>query len=267
MIKILFYICLVFCFYSSNGLAQTKPNPDRKKPLEITADDSLEWHRNELYFKANKNVRAIQGETKLFSDILIAKYRDSENSGMEIYTIKADGNVQIILSQSKAYGDKAIYNIDKGFAIMRGNNLRLVSKDQTITARDKFRYWVNEGRLEAIGNAKAVRLGDTLEANKIIAIFKENKQGKRVLKTLEALGNVVITTPNEVLTGERAIYQATTNIAEIHENVKITRGLNVLEGSSAQVNLATNVSKIFGGNGEKGRVRGTFYPNSKTIRK
>ncbi len=259
MIKII----LAFCLFIPSALAQ---NPDSNKPLEITADDSLEWHRNELYFKAKKNVRASQGQTTLISDVITAKYRDNKDGGMKIYMIQANGNVEIISQQSKAYGDKATYDIDKGYAVMTGNNLRLISDDQNVTARDKFKYWVSAQKLEAIGAAKAVRLGDTLEADKIIAIFTKDTQGKQSLKTLEAIGNVVITTPEEVLTGEKATYDSKTNIAQLHENVKITRGPNIIEGVRAQVNLETNISKIFGDNGndggKKSRVRGIFYPKS-----
>ncbi len=83
-----------------------------------------------------------------------------------------------------------------------------------------------------------------------------------MLKTLEAIGNVVITTETEVLRGERGVYNAATNVAELHENVKITRGPNVLEGTKAQVDLDTNISKIFGGAQNGGQVRGVFYPGS-----
>lgn len=241
-------------------------NPDRDKPVEITADESLEWHRNELYFRARKNVKSVQGETTLLSDLLTAKYRDGPQGGMDIYTIQADGQVQIISKDSKAYGDRAVYNVDRGFAVMTGRNLKIVSTDQTVTAQDKFQYWVNAGRLEAIGNAVAVREGDKLEADKLIAVFTNGANGKRELKTLEALGNVVITTPDEVLKGDRALYTAETSMAELHDNVLITRGPNVLEGSRAELNTKTNVSKIFGGvveeDGETGRVRGVFYPGS-----
>ncbi len=265
MIKTIFSFLLILLFYTTSATNAAAQNPDSNKPLEITADDSLEWHRNELYFKAKKNVRAAQGQTTLLSDILIAKYRDSKSDGMDIYIIQANGNVEIISTQSKAYGDKAIYDIDKGYAVMTGKNLRLISDDQNVTARYKFKYWVNAGRLEAIGNAKATRLGDKLEADKIIALFQKDKHGKQTLKTLEAIGNVVITTPDEVITGDRAIYQTSTNIAELHENVKIIRGSNMLKGARAQVNLDTNISKIFGSsndNKQGGRVRGIFYPNS-----
>ncbi len=263
VIRYLFLIFITICFCIPELRAQNGFNPDSKKPLVITADGSLEWHRNDFYFKANKNVKAAQGGTVLFSDVLVAKYDNSKDGSINISTIKADGHVKIKSAQSTAYGDHAVYSISKGYAVMKGKNLRLISKDQTVTARDKFQYWVNEGRLEAIGNAVAVRDGDKLEADKIIATFVQDNKGKRVLKTLEALGSVVITTPDEVLTGNRAIYQADSNIAQLHENVKITRGLNVLEGERAQVNLVTNISKIFGGTAETGgRVRGIFYPGS-----
>ena len=263
-IKYILAILCVYVFCVSNTYAQTNLNLDMDEPLEITADESLEWHRNELYFKAVKNVRAVQGDTTLVSDVILAKYRDGKDSGIDIYEMQADGNVEIISAKSKAYGDKAIYSVDKSYAIMTGKNLRLVSDGQTVRAHDSFKYWVNDGRLEAIGEAVAMRGDDKLEADKIIAIFTEDKAGKRVLKTMEAIGNVVITTPDEILTGGRAIYKTSTNIAELHDNVKITRGNNVLKGKVAQVNMNTNISKIIGGASASsdgtGRVRGIFYP-------
>tara|TARA_R110001592_G_scaffold29350_9_gene106626 strand:- start:43902 stop:44711 length:810 start_codon:yes stop_codon:yes gene_type:complete len=263
MRRLTLFIAVCGAALTTAAYAQNAVNPDRDKPLEITADESLEWHRNELFFQAKKNVRAVQGATTLLSDVLVAKYRESKKSNMEIYNIQATGSVQIISAKSKAYGDKAVYNVDKGFAVMTGRNLRLVSEDQTVTARDKLQYWVNQGRLEAIGRAVAVREGDRVEADKLIAVFLEGADGKRVLKTLEAIGSVVITTPTEVLTGDRARYEAQTNIAELQDNVRITKGPNVLEGARAQVNLETNISKIFGSKDKDGgRVKGVFYPRS-----
>lgn len=243
--------------------AQNTPlNPDRNKPLEITADKSLEWHRTDKFFKALQNVKAKQGDVTLFSDELLARYRESAKSNMEIYHIEATGNVIIDSAKSKAYGDHATYKIDSGLAVMTGKKLRLVSPDQTVTARDRFEYHVTSGKLEAIGKAVAIREGDKLESDRMSASFKENKAGQRILQTLEAKGNVVITTPTEVLTGDYGIYKADTNTAEITGNVKITRGPNVLEGEKAEVDLNTNISKMFGGAEGGGRVRGVFYPGS-----
>ncbi len=255
---------LIFAVVFALGVPAWAQNADRNKPLEITADESLEWNRTDLYFKARKNVKATQGKTSLFTALLTAKYRDGKEGGIDIYTIKADGAVRIVSENSQAYGDHAVYDVDTSYAVMTGDHLRLVSDDQVVTARDKFEYYVSAGRLEAHGQAKAEREGDMLEADKMIALFEQDsKTGRRVLKSLEAIGNVVITTPDEILTGNRAIYSAQTNVAELLEGVVIVRGPNKLQGTRAEVNLETNISKIYGGTpAEGGRVRGVFYPSS-----
>lgn len=261
---VLFFVFGFFVFDVGDVAAQ---NPDRGKPLEVIADDTLEWHRNDLFFRAKKNVKVVQGDTVLYSDVLTAKYKDGDKSSMQIYHIQADGNVRIVSSQSKAYGDKATYNVDKGYAVMTGRDLRMVSDGQSLRARDKFEYWVNAGKLIATGNAVAVREGDQISANQMTALFTEDSNGKRVLKSLEAVGDVVITTPDEVLKGARATYDATETKAVLYDNVVIKRGPNILQGTRAELNTETNVSKIFGGimqdGADGGRVRGVFYPKTR----
>jgi len=266
MIRFSLFFCVFILGASFPVFAQVGLNPDRDEPVEITADASLEWHRNDLYFRAVKNVKAVQGDTTLYSDLLTAKYRDGKEKSVEIYTIQANGSVRIFSAQSKVYGQKAVYDVDRGYVVMTGNNLKLVSADQTVTARDKFEYWVADGKLVARGRAVAVREGDRIESEELSALFTEDKTGKRSLKSLEGAGNVVITTPDEVLKGDRVVYSSVESTATLYDNVKITRGPNVLEGSKAVLNTQTNVSKIFGGvvtkDGGTGRVRGVFYPGS-----
>lgn len=153
----------------------------------------------------------------------------------------------------------------------------MISPDQTITASDKFEYWTTDGRINALGNAKVIRPkleggNDTLQADKISAVLKKNEKGEQVLHSLEAIGNVVIITPGETITGAYGIYKAGTNKAELTGGVQIRRGPNTLEGERAIVDLNTNVSTIFAdeksANGATtdvkpgGRVRGVFYPGS-----
>lgn len=258
------FLAFAVLLFSLSAFAQETASPLPAKsdePLEITADKSLEWRRDQKQFVARVNTLAKQGPTSIASDALTADYRESEKSSMDIYKVTADGNVTINSQQSAATGQKAVYDLDKGYAEMTGDNLKLTSPDQTVTAHERFEYWVNEGRLVAVGNAKVVRLNDTLEADTVSAVFGEDAKGARVLKSLEATGNVVITTPTEVLTGAKATYSADTNLADLTGGAKIKRGPNILEGEKAQVNLTTNVSTMFGG-GSGGQVRGVFYPNS-----
>ncbi|MBX2834208.1 MAG: ostA-like family protein [Micavibrio sp.] len=245
------------------------------EPIEVTADKTLEWHRGATQFIAKGNALAKQGASSIAAQALTADYRKNAGSSMEIYHLKAQGGVVLTSDDNKAYGEVGDYDLDEGLATLTGDNLRMESPDQTVTAEQIFHYQVALGKLSAIGAAKVVRPKvdgsgtDTLEAEKITATMKKNEQGEQVLDTLEAFENVVITTPTEVVMGEYGIYNSVTNKAELKGNVKIVRGQNTLEGVRAEVDMTTNVSRIFGsgsgsGGGESGRVRGVFYPGSNT---
>ena len=250
--------------------AASKPStpPSAKPPLEITADGSLEWFRNEQKLIARGNAKASQDTSSIEAQTLSANYREDIKGRFEISEITAEENVIIRSQSSTAYGGKATYNIDDSLAIMTGNNLRMISTDQIVTAQDRFEYHITKGKLTARGNATATRPNkkggkDTLRADKISATFKDNAKGERVLKTLQAEGNVAISTPAEKITGTYAIYNADTNKAQIKGGVTITRGPNILEGSHADIDLNTHISRIF--SDEKtnnGRVKAVFYPGS-----
>jgi lipopolysaccharide export system protein LptA len=262
-------LALILVLISSPAFAQT-PQPKSDQPVEITADGSLEWNRNEKTFIARKNALAKQGESSIHAETLTAHYRDGQSGGMDIHQVQAESSVELKSKDSTAYGDRADYDLDKGYAIMTGQNLKMVSPDQVVTAHEKFEYWVNEGKLNAVGNARADRKNskgetDTLEADTISAILKDDAQGQRKLETLEAVNNVVITTPTEKITGQHGIYHASTNKATLTGGVVLHRGPNVLEGDRAEVDMNTNTSQLFGGAvtpTASGQVRGVFYPGS-----
>ncbi|MCB1530399.1 MAG: ostA-like family protein [Rhodospirillales bacterium] len=258
---------LVFCLLAlpAEGRAQQNPagpNPGSDDPVEITAGQTLEWHRGAKQFIARGQVVAAQGDVSLHCETLSADYRENTQSSMEIWQLTAQENVRIQDKTTTAFGDRAVYDIDKGYAVLTGKNLKLQSPDQTVTAQDRLEYWSAKGEAQAVGHAKVVRGKDTIYADRLRAVFKENAQGKQEVEILEALGNVVIVTPSEKLFGDKGIYRAASNKAELIGNVRIERGPNKLEGSRAEVDLTTEVSKIFGAPESGGRVRGVFYPGS-----
>ena len=261
-------ITLLLLPISTHVQAQETAPKAAKPPIEITADNTLEWHRGEQKIIARGNAKAEQETSSIEAQTLSANYQEGKEGRFEISQMNADENVIIRAQNSTAYGDNAIYNIDQSLATMTGENLRMISPDQIVTAKDRFEYHVEQGKLLAIGDAQASRPNknggtDTLNANTISAIFKESAKGERVLDTLEAKGNVTITTPTEKITGTYGIYRAHINKAEIKGDVTITRGPNILQGERAEVDLNTNTSRIFGGGTQnQGRVKAVFYPGS-----
>ncbi|PZQ46810.1 MAG: ostA-like family protein [Micavibrio aeruginosavorus] len=256
--------------------AQTAPE-NSNQPIEITATKTVEWLRDQKQYVARENVIVKQGTMTIMSDLLVADYRESEASSMEIWQITATGNVKIMDDKNTAYGDKGVYDVANGIAVLTGNDLRLVSPDQTVTATQSMEYHANERQAKAIGNAKVVRAQDTLSADTITAFFKSENAAPATATTkpaqnspvgggnldrLEADGNVVIKTPTETIRGQKGVYKADSNTANLTGKVKIERDKNTLEGNRAEVDLNTNVSKLFGSEKEGGRVRGVFFPGS-----
>ena len=132
-----------------------------------------------------------------------------------------------------------------------------------MTAKDRFEYWTGRGRLNAIGQAHAVRGEDTIDADTMSAIFMQGPQkGGKELSRLEADGHVVIVTPAETLTADHGVYKKDTNVAALTGHVTIKRGPNILEGDSADLDMNTNISRMHAGSGPNARVRGVFYPGS-----
>lgn len=242
------------------------------QPIEITATKSVEWLRNDKQYVARENVEAKQGTVTIKSNLMVADYKEGDKSSMQIWQLTAEDDVTIISDGNTATGEKAVYNVDTGVSTLTGGDLKIVSPDQTVTAKERMEYHSATRQAKAIGSAKVVRGQDVLAANVITATFKDKQAGAQQtssgplgggnVEKIEADGNVVITTPTEKLYGNKGVYKADTNTAELFGDVKIERGQNVLEGDRAEVNLTTNVSKMFGSEQSGGRVRGVFFPGS-----
>src|SRR3990170_8104486 len=68
------------------------------QPLEINADDGIEWNRNDKTYIARGNARAASGDVEVLADMLTAYYREpaeGEQGSTEIYLLEATGNVRI----------------------------------------------------------------------------------------------------------------------------------------------------------------------------
>lgn len=236
-------------------------------PVEISADGTLEWLQNKNQYVANGNVEVIQGDVTINADQIIADYVDGENSAggnVEITQITAIGNVLIKNKDSTAQGDNAVYDVNTTEATLTGNNLKLTTPEQVITATKSMTYNSKSKTAKAVGNAKIIQEKNTLSAPTIQANFKDNNEGQQILKNATASGGVTIKTPDETLTGNKGTYNANNNTAEIIGNVKIVRGPNILEGARGEVNLTTNISKMFGAPQTGQRVKGIFYPKSES---
>ncbi len=183
----------------------------------------------------------------------------------DITTLEANGHVTINSAPYTATGDHAVYNVKTGNAVMTGRDLKIISDGNILTAQEKIEYTGSENRMTVIGAPKATKGDDTLTADAMSAWFTKDETGKMTADKITAKGHVVITTPTETATGDDGVYDVTAQKAVLTGKVRILQDKNWLEGTRADVDMVTGISRLSGeGNAAtEGRVTGTFYPQSK----
>jgi lipopolysaccharide export system protein LptA len=229
-------------------------------PVTIEADDGIEWVRDEKVYIARGNAKAVRGTLTVSADTLTAAYRAKDSGGSEVYRLEALGNVVILSTEDRAVGDHAVYDIDQEVIVLVGENLSFKNGVDTITARDSLEYWETRRLAVARGDASARREGQRIDADVLTAHFGTGPKGENRIEQVDALGNVVITTPEEVVHGDEGVYDVLREIATLEGDVRVTRGENQLNGDRAEVNLKTGVSRMLPGSSSGGRVKGLFTP-------
>jgi lipopolysaccharide export system protein LptA len=264
--------------------AATPPVADNALPVDISSDTSLEWDQTSRTYTARGNAVAKRGTVTIAADILVAHERDNaDTKKAEVWKLTAEGNVRITNAPASdggqptdIYGERGVYDIDRQVAVLTGNNLKLVSGNDTITAQDRFEYWQQQNLAVAVGNAEAVRTNAAggkaaerhIKADKMTALFKEDAQGNLEAQRMEANGNVTIITATDVATGDKAVYDLAKNKAQLAGDVNLTRGKNQLAGARAEVDFKTGLSRLLAADAKKpegragDRVRGIIYPRA-----
>lgn len=236
------------------------------QPIEISADNGIEWQQEQLIFLARGNAVAVRGQVRVRADVLRAHYRKTADGETSIIRLDAEGHVRIKSPGETAYGDRGVYDVDNAILVLSGKGVRLVTESDEITAERQLEYWENKHMAVARGNALAVRGDKRLGADILSAYFRKDKDGKSKIYRVEAFDGVKVVTANDIATGDRGVYNVETGIATLTGSVKITRGPNQLKGCIAEVNMNTNISKLFGcglkATGD-GRVRGLLQPKKK----
>ena len=228
------------------------------QPIEISADNGIEWNRSAKTYTARGNAVASQGNSEIHAETLTASY--SGNSSSNIDHVVADGTVKIIDLNQTAYGDHADYDRTRKLLVMTGSALKIESKTETVTARDAFEYWQDQDAMVAKGNVVITKSdGTTIKSDRATSYFRKNAEtGKREAFQVKAEGHVRIDTGKETATCERAVYDPNTQIAVLTGNVVLTQGRDQLQGARAEVDMNKGISRMLPAPGQ--RVRTTIQP-------
>ena len=255
--------------------------------IELVARDGIEWDRDNMRYVARGAARVTQADKTIEADTLTAFYRVAATGGTEIYRYTAAGNVRISNAAQRAVADAGVYDVDSGVVTLTGKAMKITTAAQEITARDSLEYWETKDMAVARGNALVVSSdGRRIGADMLAAHFTQPARpqsrtaaarqrpaaapqgpqaaGDRRLERVEAFGNAVVTTASEVAQGDKGNYNATTGIAVMTGNVKLTRGRSQASGDVLELNLNNGLYKLSCKPGAGAScVRGLFVPESR----
>lgn len=268
-------------------------------PINIDSENGIEWRREERLYIATGNATAVRDDKTVKADTLVAHYREKPaaetgpdgkpitpppaptpapdadgkppaNAGTtasDIYQVDAIGNVVIYTPTELIVGEKAVYDVDKGYVVVTGSNLRLTThNNQIVTARDSLEYWDQTKLAIARGNAVAIATetqrriaGDVLSAYMV----QDPKTNATSIDIVHAFGHVEVSNPNEIGLGDKGVYSMKKNLATLVGNVHLTHGQDQASGDYGDVDMNTGISRVLSGPsaGQAGqRVRALLVP-------
>lgn len=231
--------------------------------VDISAQQSLEWHEDTRQYIARGEAKAIKGDLVVEADILTAHQPEkgsaqthaasANGTQSNVDVITAEGNVRIYDSKQQVFGQKAVYDLNKGLIHITGNNLKYMTGKTIVTAKDSLEFDEKNNRATARGKAIGQNDETRVEADILRAFFTKTPAGNLEMNILRAWGNVIIVTKDGgVSRGDVAQYDAKTDKALLAKNVRITRGKTQLMGSKAEVDFKTGQSRLLSGG--EGRV-------------
>jgi lipopolysaccharide export system protein LptA len=235
-------------------------------PIEISAENGIEWKRDSRTYTARGNALAQQGDTSIAADTLIAYLDDND----ELSNWEAIGNVKIQTSQSTSYGDRAEYTESSRLLVLTGKNLKVVTDNQTVTARDQVEYWRDKDAVVAKGNVVIVRpqKNTVIKSDEATAYFRdklddpatpedETGDGSEVYQ-VEAQGHVRVDREEQTAFSDHLAYNPETEVAVLTGNVTIHSKDNTYKGARAELDLQNDVSRLLPAPGQ--RVFTTIRP-------
>jgi lipopolysaccharide export system protein LptA len=255
----------------SSGTAKPPKGQEPAKPMEVTADQSLEWYQDQRIYLARGHAKAVRNDMVVEADLLTAHEREKAegapkvkpqpaangapvNDTGDIDRMTAEGHVRITTPTQRVQGEHAVYDLDKHTMVVTGNNLRYETEKEIVTARDSLEYYEDKKVAVARGHAIADEPTKHVEGDVLTAEFADGTGGNNQLTKMTALGHVTIITKTDIVHGDRGVYDKARDIAIVTGNVHITRADGTtLAGDVGEVDFTNNQSRLL--NDGSGRVR------------
>ncbi|MFL1460801.1 LptA/OstA family protein [Roseococcus sp. DSY-14] len=257
---------LAFALLLAPGLAAAQGlDLSQGGPVDITAENGIEWRQAEQVVVARGNARAVRDGTTVEAQRLLARYRPAGGAaarapapppaqagetplsgGNEIWRMEAEGGVRIFTATDTATGDRGVYDMDQAVLVMTGRNLSYVTPQQTITSRDSLEYWSARRMAVARGDAVVVTTdGRRITADTLVAYMLDDPQPGAATQA-SARPGVAQPRPGTEGTAAPPPGQGRIDRIELFGNVEIRTATEVVRGERGVYSAGTGLARLLG---------------------
>jgi lipopolysaccharide export system protein LptA len=186
--------------------------------------------------------------------------------GLPLVAAMIAATLLVVTAQSVAQPEKKSPGLFKGMPQKREGPVRITSA--TLEIRDKSKMATFKGDVQVVNGDTEVRCNELVvfyddekdkSGKKSASTPQDGSIGNQQIRRMEARGNVVVTQKDQRAVGDRAEFDMRTNTVTLIGNVIITTADNVVRGNQMVVDLNTGIARM--GTGGSTRVEGIF--NSK----
>lgn len=245
-------------------------------PIDITSDDGIEIDRVNKVITAVGNAKVIRQDVTLTADELMAYYEEDEDNNTVFWRLDAKGNLKIIAPEGELIAEHGVYDVKQEIIVVYGSSDKpviITGEQGQAIAKRQMEYYALERRIIARGDVEAYQDNQKIQAEvvEVILISEENSQDDITatenisalagdVEQVRAYNDIILTTPDGQVIGDRAIWFAQTQKATITGDVQIQQGQSIIQGCRGEVNTQTGSAKLIGGDCEttEGRIKGQF---------
>lgn len=235
-IYIAFLFAALISVQNSFGSTNETVKQAERFPLTIDSRDGMHCDREKQFCTAEGQVVVKKGEYEMYAKKAKAFMRRNNEGKNEINRIEAYDDIRFFgINGETSTSDSAIYDLDQ-------QKLELTPSKgkQVILWKDDY----------------------ILKASHLEIYFRQDESEKYSLDHIDATGQVALSSPEELVEGDKAVFTPNDNMIIVTGDVRVTKEEGQLRGKYAKVNVDTKFSEVLKRSdiNEDSRVRVFVYP-------
>lgn len=263
---------IFFCVLTSSTSAFDLFDSDSITTTEILSDQGIVCDQEGKLCKAEGNIQVKRGNGMMTCEKLIAHFSKDAAGKQKLQMLEAFGKVHIF-SPEEGYDATSTYcryevNLQlltlSGSPVIKHKNLEIYGTHTII---------YNQLQNIAIAPERAtIKKEDKLMQGNVVTAYFETTQKDKSRKTtfhhILAEGNVIVSTPEEIARGNHGSYYENNQVAELWEQVVITRCDGQILGERARINMESGQSQMLQEAPHKpgeGRAQALLLPKQKQL--